>query len=99
MWSGPFAQNSEDELDQYFGTPCTHRSTNVLQFWAVSSKNFTKLSSLALKILFSQATSVASERAFSTSGDLDAAKRNRMSDSSFEGNILIKSWMKSVQTD
>ena len=89
-----FEQDEDDEIERYLRTPCCHRSTDVYKFWGVNSENFPKLSSIALKILPIQATSVASEGIFSISGDLGTPKRNKLSDSSFESNILIKSWMK-----
>ena len=94
-----FAQDVEDELDLYFKSPCTHRATNVGQFWAVNSKSFPKLSTIARAILPIQATSVASERVFSTCGDLNVPKRNRLSDSSFENNILLKSWISFINCE
>ena len=51
----------------------------MLHWWKANAGSFKCLSILARKYLCVAATSVASERVFSTSGNIVSAKRNRLS--------------------
>lgn len=53
-------------------------SDDPLLWWNVNSHKFPYLSKLAAKVLVVQGTSVASERIFSTAGNIKDEKRNRL---------------------
>ena len=55
---------------QYFNDPLAEIGTNVLQFWKRNAFNYPILSAMAKNYLTVQASSVPSERAFSSGVDL-----------------------------
>ncbi len=70
---------SDMDLRNYFSLPCEGRETDPLKWWAREGKSlFPRLYLLATKYLSIPATSVPSERVFSTAGDIISRKRNRI---------------------
>lgn len=58
------------ELNAYIYMPCVDHEEDPLKWWNSHRINFPRLCKLAQKYLCIQATSSASERAFSTSGNV-----------------------------
>ncbi|GKE19228.1 zinc finger BED domain-containing protein RICESLEEPER 2, partial [Tanacetum coccineum] len=63
---------------------------DVLGFWKSKESQFLVLSRMARDILSVQATSVASESAFSTSGRMLSIRRTRLTPASLEMRICLK---------
>lgn len=82
-----------DELETYLSSRREKSKSEALVWWRNNCELYPKLTSLARKILPVQATSVASERVFSTAGEVDSKQRNRLSDESIENIVLFNSWM------
>ncbi|GJW83190.1 zinc finger BED domain-containing protein RICESLEEPER 2-like protein [Tanacetum coccineum] len=79
------------EYEQYIKTdfvrglqPKDYESYDVLGFWKTKENQFPVLSRMALDILSVQASSVASESAFSTSGRILSIRRTRLTAESLE---------------
>ena len=66
----------KEELSRYLGYNQPEINTNPLEWWKHHSKDLRYLSILSKKYLSVCATSCPSERVFSTSGNIIAAKRN-----------------------
>lgn len=66
------------ELKLYLSEPLSDSSTRPIQFWNLRKEVFPSLSKIALKYLTITATSVPSERLFSTCGDILTDDRNRL---------------------
>lgn len=64
------------ELNTYTYMPCVDHGEDPLKWWKCHKINFPLLCKLAQKYLCIQATSSASERAFSTSGNVVSAHRS-----------------------
>ena len=66
------------EIDQYLKLPVLNRKSDPLEWWKENGNLFPSLSILARKYLTVIATSVPSERLFSTAGELISARRSRL---------------------
>lgn len=88
-----------DEVDEYLAAPKEAKSVDVIDFWKLKQKSHPRLAKLAKQILAVQATSVASERAFSKAGCIDSARRSRLSAVSLRSNMLLNSWLEYLETD
>lgn len=64
------------ELNTYTYMPCVDHGEDPLKWWKCHKMNFPWLCKLAQKYLCIQATSSASERAFSTGGNVVSAHRS-----------------------
>lgn len=72
---------SDVDLKNYFGLPYQPRQSDPLQWWSdEGKKRFPVMFQLAAKYLSIPATSVPSERVFSTAGQVISDKRNRIGD-------------------
>ncbi|GJY89217.1 zinc finger BED domain-containing protein RICESLEEPER 2-like protein [Tanacetum coccineum] len=85
------------EYEQYLKTdfvlglqPKDFASYDVLGFWKSKENQFPVLSRMAMDILSVQASSVASESAFSTSGKLLTIRRTRLTPESLEMCMCLK---------
>ncbi|GJS50285.1 zinc finger BED domain-containing protein RICESLEEPER 2 [Tanacetum coccineum] len=85
------------EYEQYIKTdfvrglqPKDYESYDVLGFWKTKENQFPVLSRMALDILSVQASSVASESAFSTSGRILSIRRTRLTAESLEMCMCLK---------
>ncbi|GJV78421.1 zinc finger BED domain-containing protein RICESLEEPER 2 [Tanacetum coccineum] len=85
------------EYEQYLKTdfvsglqPKDFASYDVLGFWKSKENQFPVLSRMAMDILSVQASSVASESAFSTSGRLLTIRRTRLTPESLEMCMCLK---------
>jgi hypothetical protein len=89
---GPF-----DEMSTYLNNKYTldittqMNSLSVTEWWKVNSIGST-LKKFAQKILGVPATSVASERGFSTAGQVITKYRTRLSNESIKALLCLKSW-------
>ena len=70
---------AQRELAEYRAIRPIGLGSNPLDFWKHNEKRFPLLSQLALRYLCTQASSVASERVFSTAGDTLSNERSKMS--------------------
>lgn len=92
-----FLPKAENEIDFYLQLPREPSEVNPLTYWK-KNKSFPQLAELSEKIHIIQATSVASERAFSAAGQIDTDRRNRLSAKSFRCNMLLNSWVKYLES-
>lgn len=88
-----YVKNAPDEVECYLRASREVESCNPLSFWRANAEKYPKLANLARIVLPIQATSVASERAFSRAGKVDTVSRNRLSSDSFRCNLLLNSWL------
>ena len=99
----PIRQNAEDEistpdpemeteLSRYLEEP-TDEETEPLIWWHAHSNEFPVLSKMARDYLIIQATSVASEQAFSIAGNTITKTRNRLLPEMARACLCLKSWM------
>ena len=70
--------NSTSVIWTYFGFNTDKHGNPIDDWWKANEDRFPKMSKLARKYLCIPATSVASERVFSTSGNIVNAKRSKM---------------------
>lgn len=66
------------EIDMYSSEPEIHRNCSPLQWWKNRANQYPALSYLAKRHLAVVATSVPSERVFSTAGQVVSARRSRL---------------------
>ena len=67
------------EVSQYRRKePCTNATENPLTWWRQNNERYPSLAILAKKYLCIPATSVPSERVFSTAGDIVTAERSQL---------------------
>ena len=81
------AEMAEDEIKKYREFP---KHNNALAFWNYHKHTLPNLEKLATKYLVAQATSVAAERVFSTSGDILSAERACLDANSLDAMIFLK---------
>ena len=68
---GPLPDFSDVDLKNFFGLPCQPRQSDPLQWWSFAGKKrFPEMYAIATKYLSFPATSVPSERVFSSSGEI-----------------------------
>merc|ERR1712121_107306 len=66
------------ETDRFFNQESLDMDADPLEYWISNQGNFPHLYQVAIKAICAPATSVPSERLFSTAGDLICAKRARL---------------------
>eukprot|EP00057_Strongylocentrotus_purpuratus_P035424 XP_799085.1 PREDICTED: zinc finger BED domain-containing protein 1-like [Strongylocentrotus purpuratus] len=69
-------KSADDEYDEFLAQPSANVTVNPLMWWQGSDKRLPLLQQLPRKYLGIPATSVPSERVFSTAGNIVTAKRN-----------------------
>jgi hypothetical protein len=79
-----------EEYVQYFNAPKAEIGTNVLAFWKANQFNYPILSAMARDYLTIQASSVPSERAFSSGTDLVTPDRCSLDGSTIEKTQFLK---------
>jgi hypothetical protein len=90
---GTMQTDDENEVDSFLSLPIQSSQSDPLQWWHLYSKERdSRLSELAMNIFGCQASSVASERAFSVARDIITDKRNRLSRESIHELLCCKSW-------
>jgi len=86
-----------DEVDRYLLEPRVIDATNIfdiLKWWKENSERFPRLSVMAKWFLTIQASSVASESCFSTSGRIITPDRASLSPETLSVLMLCESWLK-----
>lgn len=81
----------QEELERYLST--THIVTDrvdPITFWTECEHMYPTLAAIATDILAIPASSTPVERVFSTAGEATAGKRNRLSQSNLEREILMR---------
>ena len=92
IYDQAYISDETDEVERYFASAREIRETNVINYWKAASSIYPNLQKLARILLCVQATSVASERAFSIAGHVDQPNRANLADDSFRSCILLDSW-------
>jgi len=80
----------EDERTRYFDAAKVPLKSNVLEYWKLNCHNYPILSAMARDYLTVQATSVPSERAFSSGTDLVTANRSSLAGNTVEKTQFLK---------
>ena len=75
---------------RYFNAPLADDNTDILYFWKLNSINFPVLSTMAKDYLTVQASSVPSERAFSSGTDLVSTERCSLGGKTIEMTQFLK---------
>ncbi len=86
----PLRIRCETEVRQYRQLPRIKSTEDPILFWKEHREEFPILSSMALKYLCAQASSVASERVFSTAGDIVTAERSCIDPDNVNMLIFLK---------
>ena len=84
--------STNTELDRYFALP-VDEDTEPLKWWQAHQKEYPILSQIARDYLCIQATSVASEQAFSVAGNTITKTRNRLLPETARACLCVKSWI------
>jgi hypothetical protein len=84
------SDNARREVEKYKGFPQTAMSDNPLHFWKERNMDFPHLTILAEQYLCVQASSVASERVFSTTGDIVTATRACLKPEQVDALVFLK---------
>lgn len=71
----PTQQRDVDELEEYFRSEPASSTTNPIEWWSDHKRHYPRLSNVARRFLTVPATSVPSERVFSTAGRIANKKR------------------------
>jgi hypothetical protein len=82
-------QQMEKELTQYFNEPVLPIKSCPFQWWGINASRFPHVASVARIYLAIPATSVPSERIFSSTGLIISDRRNRLKPSHVEQLIFI----------
>ncbi|THH23039.1 hypothetical protein EUX98_g8138 [Antrodiella citrinella] len=85
----------EQEYQSYITSRLSEQSTDIFLFWKNNESTHKRLYKMAMDYLPIQATSVPSERIFSSSGETDTKKRNRLTPAVMEALQVLKFMYKS----
>ena len=80
----------EEEYIRYLNAPQAEPNCNVLDYWKFNQSNFPILAAMAKDFLTVQASSVPSERAFSSGTDLVTAEKCSLSGKTIEMPQFLK---------
>lgn len=80
----------EAEVSQYKKEPSINATENPLTWWRQNNERYPSLAILAKKYLCIPATSVPSERVFSTAGDIVTAQRSQLKSEHVDRLIFLK---------
>jgi hypothetical protein len=80
------------ELNRYLTAPL-ELNIDPLQWWNIQKSEYPILNNIARDFLSVQATSVASEQAFSIAGQVISPQRNRLDPQTARAILCLKSWM------
>src|SRR5688572_12775531 len=81
--------DEHDEINRYQALTAASPLSDPLAWWAANEKVFPRLAKLAKKYLSVPATSVPSERAFSSASNVDTRHRHTMDPGTLEKCVLI----------
>jgi hypothetical protein len=88
-------QKSESELDKYLKDPCAPPTCDILLWWQNHRDKYPVLSRIARDYLAVQASSIPSERAFSSCGHLITPKRSRLHYDTVRKSMFVKHCVRS----
>src|SRR5277367_832011 len=88
----PHSTTESSELERYLELPIDEE-INPLLWWQAHSSEFPIVSDMARDFLAIQATSVASEQAFSVAGNTITKTRNRLLPETARACLCVKSWL------
>ena len=83
------AGRGDSEFDQYQDAPLLDVWENPMAWWKTHQNVFPRLARLARKYLAVPATSVPSERMFSSAGNFDRRHRSRLDPDNLERAVLL----------
>jgi hypothetical protein len=86
----PSTQTVEEEYAAYMTASLSIKGTSLLDFWQMFKLTFPTFYLIALDFLPIQASSVPSERVFSSSAEMDTARRNRIKPELMEALQMLK---------
>lgn len=89
-----FSVTVEEEVSAYRLAPCIHVDDDPFKWWKINESSFPHLSKLARLHLCVPGTSVASERIFSTAGDIVEATRSRLAADNVDKLIFLQKNLK-----
>lgn len=84
----------QEEVSGYMAKDCTSVDSDPLSWWKVHESVYPNLAVLAKSYLAIPATSVPSERVFSTAGDIVTATRSTLSTESVDKLVFLKKNLK-----
>ncbi|EDR07026.1 uncharacterized protein LACBIDRAFT_328295 [Laccaria bicolor S238N-H82] len=90
-------QGVEEQFESYENGPLSLRGTDIVVFWVIGDKTHPILYAMALDYLPIQASSVPSERVFSSSAETDTKRRNRIHPVLMEALQMLKFSFKQQQ--
>ncbi|GET00712.1 zinc finger BED domain-containing protein RICESLEEPER 2-like [Rhizophagus clarus] len=85
-------ESEKSELDRYLALP-NEEEIEPLLWWHAHANEFPIISDMARDFLSIQATSVASEQAFSVAGNTITKTRNRLHPETARACLCVKSWI------
>ncbi len=88
--SKPLSQVVDEEVQHYRAVQSLSVEANPLEWWKDNQKQFPRLAKLAKRYLGIPATSVPSERVFSTAGDIVTAQRASLSPDNVDMMVFRK---------
>ena len=87
-----FSESEKSELDHYLAM-LNEEDTDPLLWWKMHTTEFPIICEMARDFLTIQATSVASEQAFSIAGNTITKTRNRLLPETARACLCVKSWI------
>lgn len=90
----PNLQLVKEEVASYKAVDCISLDSNLLVWWMTNESTYPRIAKLAKRYLAVPATSVPSERVFSTAGDIVTASRSSLSVDSVDKLIFLTKNMK-----
>lgn len=88
--SKPLSQTMDEEVQRYRAVQSLSVEANPLEWWKDNQNQFPHLAKLAKRYLGVPATSVPSERVFSTAGDIVTAQRASLSPDNVDMMVFLK---------
>jgi hypothetical protein len=87
-----------NELDQYLNEELfpKKKDFDILGWWEMHAPKYPVISCIAHDVLAVQASTVASESAFSTGGRVVSDYRSRLMSDTVEGLICLQDWLRAV---
>ena len=85
-------QTLESEPSRWLNERAIGQDMDILQYWKSKQFEYPVLSQIAGNHLAILATSAASERVFSTGGDIITKKRNRLAPDTLRYLLCLRSW-------
>jgi hypothetical protein len=88
-------KNEDDELERYYAFPRPKEGTDILAWWkSTGTSSFPTLAKMARDYFAIPASSVASERVFSSAADICTPDRNRLEPDTVSDAMCLKMWLR-----